>query len=193
VASAELTPRQILASCPLTPLSLLFKDSISRLWLTWELLVTSEPILIYAPGDPATASELVSWLVNLIRPLTFGGSWRPLLTIQQSDYASLVASSAGTASGALLGVTSPLIFSACRNFLHVFRATPPVADQSTPIFKGGHAKTDSSQSFRDAQDATSGLFSSRKRVVHRDSDVLKSVEGCMRAGDCASRSPLHVT
>lgn len=176
---------QILASCPLTPLSLLFKDGLSRLWLTWELLVTSEPIVIYAPGDPATASEIVTWLVTLIRPLTFGGDWRPLFTLQQSDYGALVGSTK-PASGVILGITSPLVFNACRSFQHVIRATPAIADSPTPVFKGGQAKHESTSSYREAQEATTqGLFSTSKRVVHRDSSVLKAAEAAMRTGDCA--------
>lgn len=66
----------ILASLPHTSLSELLHDLVSQLWLIWELVVLAEPILVYST-DPRRASEVVQWLVTIIRPLPFAGDWRP--------------------------------------------------------------------------------------------------------------------
>ena len=66
----------VLASLPATPLSEVLRDLISQLWLIWELVVLGEPVLVYST-DARRASELVQWLVTIIRPLPFGGDWRP--------------------------------------------------------------------------------------------------------------------
>lgn len=66
----------LLTSHPQIPLSALLRGAIDQLWLIWELVILAEPILVYAP-DPAKASELVNWLVTIVRPLPFAGDYRP--------------------------------------------------------------------------------------------------------------------
>lgn len=67
----------LLVSQPASSLSELLRELVDQLWLIWELVLLAEPILIYSPGDPRRCSELVQWLVNIIRPLPFAGDYRP--------------------------------------------------------------------------------------------------------------------
>nr|KAJ3422052.1 Protein dennd6b [Polyrhizophydium stewartii] len=62
----------------------LFESSPELLWTCWELMVIGEPIMVV--GDtPRSCSELVWALVELIKPIPFGGDFRPYFTIQDSD------------------------------------------------------------------------------------------------------------
>lgn len=58
--------------------------SLSELYIIFERALLSEPLVILA-DDPRTASEFVSCVVDLIRPVPFGGDARPFLTMQ-SDF-----------------------------------------------------------------------------------------------------------
>ncbi|KAI5813816.1 hypothetical protein BZA77DRAFT_334723 [Pyronema omphalodes] len=55
--------------------------SLSELYVIFERALLSEPLVILA-DDPACASEFVSSIVDLIRPVPFGGCCRPYLTMQ---------------------------------------------------------------------------------------------------------------
>ncbi|KAH8151614.1 uncharacterized protein LAJ45_04236 [Morchella importuna] len=58
--------------------------SISELYIIFERVLLSEPLVVLA-DDPRTCSEFVSAVVDLIRPIPFGGDCRPYLTMQ-SDF-----------------------------------------------------------------------------------------------------------
>lgn len=66
----------LLASLPAFSLSQILRETISQLWLNWELMILAEPILVYSP-DPSRCSELVRWLLAMIKPLPFAGDYRP--------------------------------------------------------------------------------------------------------------------
>lgn len=66
----------VMASLPSSPLSGLLRELISQMWLIWELVILAEPILVYS-ADTRRASELVQWLTAIVRPLPYGGDYRP--------------------------------------------------------------------------------------------------------------------
>ena len=49
-----------------------------------------------------------------------------------------------------------------------------------------------SQAFKEAQESSGGVFSERKRVIHRDSVVLKAAQDRVKAGDCTCLSSMKV-
>lgn len=49
---------------------------MSQIWLIWELVILAEPILVYS-ADPGRCSELVRWLLAMIKPLPYAGDYRP--------------------------------------------------------------------------------------------------------------------
>lgn len=69
----------------------LFYRNLESLWQCWELMVTGEPILVI--GDsPKACSQFVWSLVEIIKPIPFGGDFRPYFTIQDGDLKGLASS-----------------------------------------------------------------------------------------------------
>ncbi|KAI8904051.1 hypothetical protein EDD86DRAFT_178966, partial [Gorgonomyces haynaldii] len=82
-----------------------FVRSLENMWISWELLVLGEPLLV--SGDSPTACSTIVWaLVELIKPLPFGGDFRPYFTIQDSDSKGLTSKARPPAPGTILGVTN---------------------------------------------------------------------------------------
>eukprot|EP00842_Homolaphlyctis_polyrhiza_P006447 jgi/Hompol1/6803/HPOL_001207-RA len=70
----------------------LFERSLESLWTCWELMMLGEPIFVI--GDTPTACSEVVWaLIELIKPIPFGGDFRPYFTIQDADFKRLTARS----------------------------------------------------------------------------------------------------
>lgn len=59
-------------------------SSLSELYIIFERALLAEPIVVLA-DDPQTCSEFVSAIVDMIRPIKWGGDVRPYLTMQ-SDF-----------------------------------------------------------------------------------------------------------
>lgn len=60
------------------------------LWTLWELVITGQDILVWAPSADM-CSRLVTTLVSLAAPLVYGGDYRPYLNPYDTDVASLTA------------------------------------------------------------------------------------------------------
>ena len=67
----------------------LFKPHLDQLWSCWELMVTGQPICVLS-DSPSASSQMVNGLVELMKPVPFGGDYRPYFTIQDTDFSSLV-------------------------------------------------------------------------------------------------------
>lgn len=75
------SPRKIQSDILTNPGRLyeLFCKSLESMWILWELMVIGEPILVV--GDtPKGASDAVFALIELIKPIPFGGDFRPYFT-----------------------------------------------------------------------------------------------------------------
>lgn len=176
----------LLASLPSVPLSQLLRDTISQLWLIWELVVFSEPILVYS-SDPGRCSELVRWLLAIIKPLPFAGDYRPFFHIHSPDFAFILNNNKPR-YGTLLGATNPLILSAARHYPHIIRLSAPSKPADSPVqgVFGSVSKATASHSFKEAQGAAHGLFSERKRHIKKDTVALKAAEDKLKARDFAA-------
>ncbi|KAI5806242.1 hypothetical protein EDC01DRAFT_639227 [Geopyxis carbonaria] len=58
--------------------------SLPELYIIFERALLSEPLVVLA-DDPRTSSEFVNAVIDMIRPIPFGGECRPYLTMQ-SDF-----------------------------------------------------------------------------------------------------------
>lgn len=109
----------ILASIPLTPLISVFKEALSDMWLIWECLLLSEPVLVIGP-DPRMCSEAVWHLLDICRPIPHAGDFRPFFTIHDYDFKNL-ATRKQPPAGTIIGCTNPFLAQACAHWPHVLR------------------------------------------------------------------------
>ncbi|CEH18573.1 Uncharacterized conserved protein [Ceraceosorus bombacis] len=109
----------LLASIPSNPLFAVLRDTISDLWLVWECMLLAEPLLVVGP-DPKQCSEAVWHLLDMIRPVPFGGDWRPFFTIHDYDFKTLITRNKPLA-GTILGVTNPFMLQVCSHWPHTLR------------------------------------------------------------------------
>ena len=66
---------------------------IPSLWHLWELVLTGEPVMVFAP-TPALCSQTVLGLVSLIAPIGYDDDFRPFLTIYDPDFREISAACA---------------------------------------------------------------------------------------------------
>jgi len=90
------------------------------LWMLYELVLLCEPILVQ--GDsPRSCGEAVWTMVEMIKPLSYAGEWRPYFTVQDPEFRLLRQKSMKEMSGkkqsagegfgwrgGILGVTNPV-------------------------------------------------------------------------------------
>ncbi|KAH6574559.1 hypothetical protein BASA61_006936 [Batrachochytrium salamandrivorans] len=116
--------------------SQLFERSVDSLWMCWELMVLAEPIMVM--GDtPKACSKMVWTLVELIKPIPFGGDFRPYFTIQDADFKRLTNRTMPPPQGTVLGVTNRMFQNALEFWPHTIRVARP--QPVTPIKPFGGA------------------------------------------------------
>ena len=72
---------------------------LPSLWHLWELVLTGQPIMVFAP-TPSLCSQTVLGLVSLIAPIGFNDDFRPFLTIYDPDFREISAACAASAAAA---------------------------------------------------------------------------------------------
>jgi hypothetical protein len=83
----------------------LFGQCLDNLWPCWELMMLGEPIVCMS-DTPSACSDAVMALVELIKPIPFGGDFRPYFTIQDADFASITNKNRSPPQAVLLGITN---------------------------------------------------------------------------------------
>jgi hypothetical protein len=83
-----------------------FMPCISDLYILFEKLVLCESIVVVAKS-PQLASEAVSCLVDLVRPIPYAGIVRPYMTMQ-SDF-TCIGIDGGTPQPFVVGITNPFL------------------------------------------------------------------------------------
>ncbi|OUM61007.1 hypothetical protein PIROE2DRAFT_62778 [Piromyces sp. E2] len=84
----------------------IFRQSIEDAWQVWEMMILGEPILVL--GDtPRSCSETVYTFMELIKPVPYGGDFRPYFTIQDSDFKNIVKKEL-TLPNVIIGTTNPV-------------------------------------------------------------------------------------
>jgi hypothetical protein len=83
-----------------------FFSSLSDLYQAFEKLFLCESIIVLAK-NPQQCSELVSALIDLIKPVSFGGVYRPYLTMQSEFFTG--SKDAAIPRHFLIGITNPFL------------------------------------------------------------------------------------
>ncbi|KAI8899335.1 hypothetical protein BC833DRAFT_586154 [Globomyces pollinis-pini] len=96
----------------------MFHRSLDSIWTCWELMVLGEPIAVMS-DTPKACSDAVLALVELIKPMPFGGDYRPYFTIQDSDFTSLTNRGRQPPQGVVLGVTNRVFSKILEHWPHV--------------------------------------------------------------------------
>ena len=97
-----------------------FSQNLDQLWLLWELMIMGEPILVL--GDTPTSCGDVVWgLIEIMKPIPFGGDFRPYFTIQDSDCKSILSRNKAPPAALILGVTNPVFSKALEHWPHIIK------------------------------------------------------------------------
>lgn len=101
-------PSSIYAYEPLGSWDLImhYMPCISDLYVLYEMLLLCESIIVIAKS-PQLASEAVSALVDLVRPVPYAGVIKPYMTMQ-SDFRG-IGIDGGTPSSFIIGITNPFL------------------------------------------------------------------------------------
>ena len=102
----------------------IFCRSLDVLWPCWELMALGEPILVMS-DSPTACSEVVQSLVELLKPMPFGGDYRPYFTIQDTDFSSLTGRGGCSTSAIVLGITNQVFSKVLGNWPHVMHTGKP--------------------------------------------------------------------
>ncbi|KAJ3328704.1 Protein dennd6a [Blyttiomyces sp. JEL0837] len=126
----------------------LFSRALELSWVCWELMMLGEPILVVAE-TPKGSSDVVWGLVELIKPIPFGGDFRPYFTIQDSDFKGISARNKVPPTATVIGTTNPVFMKLLHHWPHILRASrftsmthPPNSSPKqprTPILQGSTA------------------------------------------------------
>ncbi|KAF2436219.1 DUF1630-domain-containing protein [Tothia fuscella] len=81
-------------------------SSITELYVTFEKLVLCEPVIVLSKS-PQRSSELVSCLIDLLRPIPYAGPYKPYLTMQSEFFAS--SQENGLPKHFIVGITNPFL------------------------------------------------------------------------------------
>ncbi|KAF2739499.1 hypothetical protein EJ04DRAFT_508780 [Polyplosphaeria fusca] len=83
-----------------------FMPCITDLWVLYEKLLLCESVIVIAKS-PQLASEAVSSLLDLIRPVPFAGAYKPYMTMQ-AEFMS-IGIDGGTPRPFIAGITNPFL------------------------------------------------------------------------------------
>ncbi|OMJ10612.1 Protein DENND6B [Smittium culicis] len=105
-SSEKFSPnRHILASVISDCLIRNFKSCLCDLYICWELMILAETIVVFA-DSPSRCFEVVYGLVDIIKPITYCGDYRPYFTLQDPDFHSLI-SPKQVPNNTIIGVSNP--------------------------------------------------------------------------------------
>ncbi|KAJ3162799.1 hypothetical protein HDU86_003773 [Geranomyces michiganensis] len=99
----------------------LFDGSLELMWTAWELLLVGQSLLVVA-DTPQGCSDIIWGLVELLKPIPFGGDFRPYFTIQDSDFKGIANRQRLPTTATILGVTNPVFTKVLEHWPNVLRA-----------------------------------------------------------------------
>uniref|UniRef100_A0A914ZGA7 UDENN domain-containing protein n=1 Tax=Parascaris univalens TaxID=6257 RepID=A0A914ZGA7_PARUN len=141
---------------------------LNHVQLLWELVLTSEPIVVIAPG-PSVCSSLVQSLISLIWPLRYFNDHRPFFTIHDSEFREYT-SKMHPPPNVILGVTNPFFTKTLQHWPHIVR----VGDANS-----GHV-VNAERTFRKTWDGRTldtkpGLYTQYRPFLSRDKTLMKKL------------------
>lgn len=131
---------------------------LSHIHMLWELVLTSEPIVVMAPS-PTVCSQMVQSLMNLITPLAYCAESRPYFTIHDSEFKEFTQRQQGPPP-IILGVTNPFFSKTLQHWPHTIRL-------------GGSIKLKKSTKF--FLDAQPGVFTQYKTFLTKDKSIIEKI------------------
>ncbi|RWS28575.1 protein DENND6B-like isoform X1 [Leptotrombidium deliense] len=142
-----------------------FLPIISHVQLLWELVLTSEPILVMAP-TPDTCSEMVQSLVSTIWPLRFASDFRPFFTIHDSEFKEYTTKTQAPPP-VILGVTNPFFGKTLQHWPHIIRIGE-YGNQSSNLKLHSAGNVNS-------LDCKPGVYTKYKPFLQKDRSILKKL------------------
>ncbi|CAG9759957.1 unnamed protein product [Ceutorhynchus assimilis] len=148
-----------------------FKPVLSHIHLLWELVITSEPIIVMA-SSPANCSKMVLALTRLISPLQFCGDYRPYFTIHDSEFKQYKQYSSKEQfprfpPPVILGVTNPFFAKTFHNWPHTIILNDDVGQNSKYKLR--------KPALTKMIEVSSGIYSSYKPFLQKDKNIIKKL------------------
>ncbi|GIX67802.1 protein DENND6A, partial [Caerostris extrusa] len=145
-----------------------FLPILSHIQLLWELVITSEPIIVMA-GSPNITCDMVQALICMIWPLRYCCDYRPFFTIHDSEFKEYTTKVQHRKPPVILGVTNPFLLKpfniAAYNKIWDLQSTHQVV-QLGKKKRGGNIK---------ALDSKPGLYTRYKPFLSKDKEILKKI------------------
>ncbi|KAF1816159.1 hypothetical protein P152DRAFT_112460 [Eremomyces bilateralis CBS 781.70] len=163
--------------------------SISELFVLFERLILCESIIVFS-RSPQLCSEMVSALVDLVKPIPYAAICRPYMTMQ-SEFSGTGASR-GLPRQFLIGITNPFMLQRILGLAEELNITRPHVISLGPSDKSVRIKSQNSQKRKDhhTMDFPSGMDAQNtsKRYIKTDREFAGTVESLLRGTLSSSHS-----
>lgn len=138
---------------------------LSHIHLLWELILTSEPLVVMA-SSPTTCSAMVLALTRIISPLKYCADFRPYFTIHDSEFKQFT-SKVSNAPPMILGVTNPFFAKTLHHWPHTIRLGDESSQSQTfKLKKNANIKM---------LDIRPGVYTTYKTFLNKDKTVIKNL------------------
>lgn len=138
---------------------------LSHIHLVWELVLTSEPLVVMA-SSPTYCSSMVLALTRIISPLKFCADYRPYFTIHDSEFKQFT-SKVRNPPPVILGVTNPFFAKTLHHWPHTIRLGEESGQsQKYKLKKNGNLKM---------LDVNPGVYTTYKTFLQKDKTVIKNL------------------
>ena len=151
-----------------------FSNCIESLWMCWELMMLSEPILVMA-NTPKGCSDVAWALIELMKPIPFGGDFRPYLTIQDTDFKLLTNRARPVPPGTVVGVTNLVFGSFLDHFPNFVKVSRYSDGSSSTTLKRNGSKANTRPIGLEEDSAIEAVTSKHRRFLSKDKRLLKDV------------------
>lgn len=166
---SEANENQILTHVEDLNLFEILQPVLSHIHLLWELVITTEPIVVMAPS-PTYCSSMVLALTRIISPLQFCGGYRPYFTIHDSEFKQFTSKVNGPPP-VILGVTNPFFAKTLHHWPHTIRLSDDINTNSSVQHKYKLKKTAPTKLI----DNTSGIYTTYKPFLQKDKNIIKKL------------------
>ncbi|KAJ3257393.1 Protein dennd6a [Boothiomyces macroporosus] len=95
-----------------------FAESLENLWTCWEIMTIGDPLIVMS-DTPNTCSSIIESLIELIKPIPFGGDFRPYFTIQDPDFTTFVGKGRSPPPAIVLGLTNRMFTKVLENWPNI--------------------------------------------------------------------------
>lgn len=164
-----------------------FMPSISDLYVLYEKLVLCESIIVVAKS-PQLASEAVSSLLDLVRPIPYAGIVKPYMTMQ-SDF-RCIGVDGGTPRPFVIGITNPFLLKRIVSAVEAHHRSRPhilyLQNFDGPVPIKRHHSLHHKSSRNALLDLPGGGIETHtpsKRFLKSDNAIVSQIETLLKSGD----------